>query len=375
MTGVKKRRGGPYLASQKAVLGSKEIASAEGQEQLLCSTHLSPLDPIQQEKSLVALGRLLKTKREINGLTRRDMMIKTRIPIDQLESIEDGLLSKLPPVFAKGFLRAYANELGLDTEAILNDYRKMTGEFKTEPPSCDPLTPQYVKSSIGTAGLRSNFRVLFVATGLIIAAFFISFWLWPGFINVILSTLSLGDKLPFPGTKTAATLTEKGTAPLAVISPTESASTVVSSLQTSTFDPANVTLISPSPEPIPIGNVAIAGGSLAQVEPEPITDLVSAPDPIQLGGELTLTSQKDGIWLQLIVDDKPIEHFLLKRGEKITRSAENSIVVITGQANALSTIWNGQDNGLLSDVPIAEITFPKTATKEHKNTGLSIDKY
>jgi hypothetical protein len=62
-----------------------------------------------------------------------------------------------------------------------------------------------------------------------------------------------------------------------------------------------------------------------------------------------------------MVDDKPVEYFLLKRGEKITRAAENSIVVITGQANALSTIWNGRDSGLLSDVPIAEVTFPKAA--------------
>ena len=133
----------------------------------------------QENKSLENLGNMLKTHREINGMTRRDVVVKTKIPLEQLESIEEGRLSSLPPVFAKGFLRAYATELGLDAEALVEDYRQMTGGFKNEPASREPLAPKYIETSVGSnIGPLLKFLLLLI---LIVAALGAAFWFSPAF--------------------------------------------------------------------------------------------------------------------------------------------------------------------------------------------------
>ena len=281
-----------------------------------------PLDLARQEKSLEALGRMLKTKREINGLTRRDVVLKIKIPMDQLESIEDGRLSALPPVFAKGFLRAYANELGLDAEAILDDYRKMTGGFKNEPASRDALASRYVetKMSSGSWGAGRQFLTLLMVLLLALGA---AFWVWPDLWEKAVDLWPL----------------------------------VVSFL-----DPA-AAQVTPAPgdEPEtnfnPAGPVAVVSGSLSVSAPEerakPAEAEVSVP-----GGELTLVSQKDGVWLQLIVDGQAVKHYWLKRGQTIVQRAKTDLVVRTGQATALNATWNGRDLGFLSDQPVIEAKFP-----------------
>ena len=286
------------------------------------------LDLARQEKSLEALGRMLKTKREINGLTRRDMVIKIKVPMDQLESIEDGRLSTLPPVFAKGFLRAYANELGLDAEAILDDYRKMTGGYKNEPASRDGLFSPYAETKIASgddAGSRWSGRSM--AAVLFLLFLGLAVLLWPS------TWRTTADHGPLSGPddsspETAQTGLESG--PPAV-PPDEPAAS--------------------SPE------VAVASGSLAGSDPleEEDEEFVTEAQ----GGELTLISQKDGVWLQLMVDGRPAKHYWLRRGQTVVQEAETVVVVRTGQGPALTASWNGRDLGALSSQPVAEARFPK----------------
>ena len=288
----------------------------------------SPMDLARQEKSLEALGRMLKTKREINGLTRRDVALKIRIPKDQLESIEDGRLSTLPPVFAKGFLRAYANELGLDAEAILDDYRKMTGGFKNEPASREALAPRYVETWVDS-GWSPAWSILATLTVLLLvlgAAFWVrpDLWqevtaLWPYW------TPASETALARPGPEAEPEEAKGPAGPLASGA----------------------------------GPVAVASGSLSSPTPEEGVKAAEAEVPVQVpGGELTLVSQKDGVWLQLIVDGQAAKHYWLKRGQTIVQRAETGVVVRTGQGTALNAAWNGRDLGVLSGQPVVEASFP-----------------
>ncbi|MCL2029136.1 MAG: helix-turn-helix domain-containing protein [Deltaproteobacteria bacterium] len=286
------------------------------------------LNLARQEKSLEALGRMLKTKREINGLTRRDMVIKIKVPMDQLESIEDGRLSTLPPVFAKGFLRAYANELGLDAEAILDDYRKMTGGYKNEPASRDGLFSPYTETKIDSSaggwwtGRRSMAAVLFLLfLGLAVL-------LWP---------------------RAWRTTADHGPLSVPEDSPPE----------TALWQPEAETepLLAPPDEPAAYSpEVAMASGSLS--ESDPLEDEEEFLTEAQ-GGELILVSQKDGVWLQLMVDGRPAKHYWLRQGQTVVQEAESVVVVRTGQAPALTASWNGRDLGALSSQPVAEARFPK----------------
>jgi hypothetical protein len=106
--------------------------------------------------------------------------------------------------------------------------------------------------------------------------------------------------------------------------------------------------------------VAVASGSLAGAEPagEKAAPEAAKAEAPALGGELTLVSQKDEIWLQLIVDGQPVKHYWLKRGQMIVQRAEKSVVVRTGQGTALTATWNGLDMGALSAQPVVEASFP-----------------
>lgn len=292
--------------------------------------------PVRREKSLDGLGRLLKTKREIHGLTRRDVVVKIKIPLDQLEAIEEGRLSSLPPVFAKGFLRAYANELGLDAEAVLEDYRQLTGGFKNEPASRDPLAPRYVETSVGKTGGKSRFiksaaiiiLVLLIVGGLII-------WLLPGLRSNLGSSLPALNQLPgFAGQ-------DDSNASYTTLPAGDN-----NGADSSQASPANQGDESFLEDPIAETGL---GGSLSDRG-----TLASA----QAGGILTLSSKADRVWVQIQVDGQPLQFFWMKNGQQASWPAKQSITVTSGQANALSANWNGQILDELSSEPVAKVTFP-----------------
>jgi len=70
-------------------------------------------------------GRYLKTERESRNLSLRDVSKSTRINEPLLKAIEEDKYELLSsPVYAKGFLDAYARYLGLDPNDIRLRYQK-----------------------------------------------------------------------------------------------------------------------------------------------------------------------------------------------------------------------------------------------------------
>src|SRR5262245_1837216 len=68
------------------------------------------------------IGQRLKSKREGERLTLEKVFEATRIRIQYLQALETDDLSVLPsPVQARGYLRNYAEFLGLDFESILEE--------------------------------------------------------------------------------------------------------------------------------------------------------------------------------------------------------------------------------------------------------------
>lgn len=298
-----------------------------------------PDDMNRREKSLVGLGNLLKTKREIHGLTRRDVVVKIKIPLDQLEAIEDGRLSSLPPVFAKGFLRAYANELGLDAETILEDYRQMTGGFKNEPASREPLSARYVESSVGEAQ-GGSLKALLIALGvLLLLALLLIFW--PGLRYTLGSVVPLLDRVP------------GFTAP--VVSSPSDPKPVDPNGGLMIQDPVYPDPVKPPPEDNPF-----ISDPLNKSGDGSVTRPLNVPPPaVPQGGTLVLTSREDKVWVEAVVDEGSREYLLLNAGQAVTMQPTRQVTVTTGQANALNVTWNGQDLGPLSNKTVDEVTFPR----------------
>ncbi len=79
-----------------------------------------------------SLGQKLKKERVLRGVSIGDVAQSTRIQQKFLEALEDNNFDVLPaPVFITGFLRVYANYLGMDADAIISEYE--TSRQTTQP--------------------------------------------------------------------------------------------------------------------------------------------------------------------------------------------------------------------------------------------------
>ena len=75
---------------------------------------------VQQE----TIGRVLRRTREENGLELQQVSQVLRIRFFYLDAIEKGNFDRLPgPAYATGFIRTYANFLGLDPDSVIQGYK------------------------------------------------------------------------------------------------------------------------------------------------------------------------------------------------------------------------------------------------------------
>jgi hypothetical protein len=80
------------------------------------------------------IGRVLKEARARAGLDMRAVEEQTKIRIKYLRALEGEEWESLPsPAYAKGFLRTYAQLLGLDGEALVDEFRRQVESGRGDP--------------------------------------------------------------------------------------------------------------------------------------------------------------------------------------------------------------------------------------------------
>ena len=76
-----------------------------------------------QEVQLKEIGTQLRQVRQEKSITIDEVAAKTRIRLTLLKALEDGHLQELPePVFVQGFIRRYADVVGLDGTALARNF-------------------------------------------------------------------------------------------------------------------------------------------------------------------------------------------------------------------------------------------------------------
>ncbi len=92
------------------------------------------------------LGEYLKQMRESRGVSLEEVARATKVNIRYLSALEEGQYDLLPPdVYVRGFLRAYAEYLGIDPEELYARYdagkpKKRGGIFSRREPQPVPTT-------------------------------------------------------------------------------------------------------------------------------------------------------------------------------------------------------------------------------------------
>lgn len=117
-----------------------------------------------------SIGAILKQSREERGLSVQDVHESTRITVQNLSALEDDRFESFPnKVYARAFLRDYANFLGLDSAILLGRYEEEWGREHDVQPS--------PASRNGSFGRKLAFSLLglVVVAGLAVGAYL----LWP----------------------------------------------------------------------------------------------------------------------------------------------------------------------------------------------------
>jgi cytoskeleton protein RodZ len=258
---------------------------------------------------LESFGESLKKSRQEKGLTPKDVAEATRIPAHIIEDLESGNESRMPaPVYVKGFIRAYARELGLDEEQLLQEYgdsRVLEGE------------PLELAVSIGTEKPSSPLAVL------VLALIFAVLLLAGGYYFFYKSEEPTAQITPEPVVRVEPVKKE------VLKQEEEAASAAIEEApagQESDSQPESAVYSEPAPVKEEIEE--------AEVEPE---------EPAVTGGGHTLeVLATEETWLRIYIDDEKIAQYLLRPGQTMSWQAKNQFKLRLGNAGGLKVVLDGR---------------------------------
>lgn len=294
------------------------------------------------EESWEAFGARLRERREERGLSLRDISGRTRIPLGVLEALESGDGSGLPaPVFAKGFLKSYALEIGLEPSEVIRDYRALVQEI--DEPLPIPVTAR------AAAGQGSFWGVIILVLILVLGAagggIYYYFFYAPRQAVQPAGTAAIEPKAepvdePRPPAEPIAAEEPGDSKPVAPDSEEEKEETD----QTGETAPEEGAALDEKP------------GAPVDESPAPDESLVAKPRP---GGHELKMVFSQTTWVRVTLDGKTIRQGLFSPGASKTWTAEKQFVIRVGNAGGVRLFLDGQAlDSLGPSGRVVDLTLP-----------------
>jgi cytoskeleton protein RodZ len=263
------------------------------------------------------LGERLREARESQGITISQAAVETRILQRYLIALEDGDHQHLPgDVYARGFIRNYAEYLGLPAEELIELYRRERG-------ISEPIRVVPVTTSPRMRGLMipSFFGVFFVVLVLIGASY------------LLLSTLN------YVG---------------------QSAQTQV--VFAPTIAPTPLPLPTSAPSPTGGAQIALAptdGAGGVGIVPTPVaTTSTPGANDAPISGVVSIdTGGNPGSWLQIKQDGQTVLQKVLAPGQSFSFNAQRDLWIRAGNASVVTVEVKGQPPKRLGVNPGEVVTF------------------
>ncbi|GAB4433509.1 MAG: DUF4115 domain-containing protein [Chloroflexi bacterium OHK40] len=269
------------------------------------------------------LGARLRQAREGQGISLAQASVDTRILQQSLVALEEGAFQRLPgDVVTRGFIRNYAQYLGLPADELIELYRRERGatdQIRIVPATTAPRTRSYV--------LPSFFGVFFVTVALI------------GLAYVALNAVGrIGDR----SAGSAA-----GLAPTATVPPP-------SPLPTATTGPApTLTLPTRAPTALAVTpSTGVAGGA-------PTAGPSATPAaPIVLEVTIPNSRGNENSWVRVQTDGIVAFEGIMRAGEKLVFEAQRRVLIRAGNPPDVFVTVNGLQQGALGQNPGQPVNWP-----------------
>lgn len=234
------------------------------------------------------IGDALRGAREEQGRGLQDAARVLRVRTDYLLALEEERFDTFGgDVYAKGFLRSYAVELGLDPEPLLEAYRREVSESEASP-------TELVSTGAASGASPRKAPPAWIA--------------WVAVVTVALVGLGvlglLGDRTP-----ETASPDENDEAP-----------------------------------PSDGENQDDEGGGEDEPEPDPEPESDPEPEPAIEGVDLMLAFE-EASWLRVVVDGTPLVEETVDSGETRQFEADSEIEIRFGNAGGVRIEHNGEDIG------------------------------
>ena len=316
-------------------------------------------------------GSYLKSERELRGVTLEELHSKTKIPYRYLQALENNQFDELPEeVFIRGYLRSISHVIGAQEDEVLSTYM----DIKKTAPSIGAENSSTLNQKHST--LEPKF--IFV---LILTVLFLSGITWGISILVhkfnkdsIESTPTLSKQkqnntkedpvnnlsagnAKTNDTSTALTISKLASTTSAIDSKVsiENLPNILSTKPTDDLKNLSAAVNNEDPDEELSQSVLvdIAGK-------ENISDASVPPKETNIPLTLTIRAKGD-VWFNIMVDDSPVDSFILTEGSEKVFYGEKQYLINAGNKNLIDLTLNG-----------SAINFPK-ANKEDIVTNFTIN--
>ncbi|MCU0553001.1 MAG: DUF4115 domain-containing protein [Leptolyngbya sp. Prado105] len=331
-----------------------------------------------QKEQLKAIGTRLSEERQKKSISLEEIAAKTYIPQRLLSAIEDANLDRLPePVFIQGFIRRFADAIGLDGIAMSKEFTVdltplpaptaaslISNTIEPQPPkpiglqppkpapkpAIDPITPLPKPKPPEPAVIRDPQPVQKVEPAAVrdpISEPRLSTDESPSRLPLIALAAAIGLGVIGVLASTFANRPQERSTPVTATAPAAKPSPPPVASQPPR-SPAPAVSAPASPAPVGSPSPAASASPAPAVSPSPT-------GPVNVKMNVTEES-----WVEVIVDGNPVYEGTLTKGTQKTWSG-NQVVVNTGNAGGVSLSYNNAAEKLMgASGELQTATFPPT---------------
>ena len=284
-------------------------------------------------------GELIRTQRESKGLTIEELAARFKLSPSTLRSIEDGSLERLPhAVYARGFVRSYAQAVGVDSNDLETGIETLFPQhlFEDVPTPPSPLSSRPTKSGKSFADKLVALLIILIGLGIPIAGG------WFIYTNY-------GDDIAEMIKKTFSAMpSSNGTEPMEATSVAE-APAAAATVTPPTATPAENQVPVPQPVAVTPQNPAYqATQPAAPVDPAPIQPAAPAQSNEEPAGVPPVDGKYVGIqgneqcWVEVTTDGSGTRSFMVSAGETHVLPYKRKITVVLGNAGGVLMTHNNK---------------------------------
>jgi cytoskeleton protein RodZ len=320
----------------------------------------------------LGVGEILRQKRESFRQDLPTVAAQLHIRLTYLKAVEEGRFKDLPGMtYASGFVRSYADYLGLDGEEIVRLFHEEVAGINRQ--------VQLNFPSLASEGRIPGGAVLMLSGFLALMAYGVWYYLadrQKNFLDLVPEVPSqlralLGKEAPPPGAPIHSVQVQKPAAQVASAGTTAGAAASGTSANTPA-PAASAPAPAPAPPAPPATSVLVAPGDLAPLPSElaafietvsaPGPGTVSAPQPQVVvanpGARVRLVAHMDS-WVQ--INDKAGKSYyaaILRSGQAIEVPNQPGLLLTTGNIGGLEILIDGQALPTMGSVGLVKRDLP-----------------